>query len=135
MSRYGFDGVDIDWEYPVAPERSGRPEDFQNYPIFLQNLRNAFHAAGKSWGLTITMPSSFWYLQHFDVTKLEPIVDWFNMMGMSWDFDLYAPGESIADSLLPEYDIHGTWDATSVWTGREFLSARRLSFTHTDGHL
>jgi hypothetical protein len=68
-------------EYPVAPERSGRPEDLQNYPIFLQNLRNAFQAAGKSWGLSITMPSSFWYLQHFDVVKLEPIVDWFNMMG------------------------------------------------------
>ncbi|KAJ4292882.1 hypothetical protein N0V88_005542 [Collariella sp. IMI 366227] len=80
MSQYGFDGVDIDWEYPVAPERSGRPEDFTNYPTFLQNLRNAFQAAGKSWGLTITMPSSFWYLQHFDIAKLEPIVDWFNMM-------------------------------------------------------
>lgn len=81
MSHYGFDGVDIDWEYPVAPERSVRPEDYQNYPVFLQNLRNAFQAAGKSWGLTITMPSSFWHLQHFDIVKLEPIVDWFNMMG------------------------------------------------------
>lgn len=83
MSNYGFDGVDIDWEYPVAPERSGRPADYQNYPVFLRNLRSAFHAAGKNWGVTITMPSSFWYLQHFDIVKLEAVVDWFNMMGMS----------------------------------------------------
>ena len=81
MSHYGFDGVDIDWEYPVATERSGRPADYQNYPTFLRNLRNAFQAAGKNWGVTITMPSSFWYLQHFDIVKLEPVVDWFNMMG------------------------------------------------------
>ncbi|KAH8892941.1 glycoside hydrolase [Thozetella sp. PMI_491] len=80
MSTYGFDGVDIDWEYPVAPERSGRPEDFANYPILLQNLRSAFNTAGHSYGLSITLPSSFWYLQNFDIVKLEPIVDWFNMM-------------------------------------------------------
>jgi GH18 family chitinase len=83
MSQYGFDGVDVDWEYPVAEERSGRPEDYDNYPVFLRNLKNAFQAAGKSWGVTITMPSSFWYLQHFDIVKLEPVVDWFNMMGMA----------------------------------------------------
>jgi chitinase len=88
MSTYGFDGVDIDWEYPVAPERSGRPEDFANYPMFLQNLRDAFNNAGKTWGLTITMPSSFWYLQNFDIVALEQVVDWFNMMGAScqWPF-------------------------------------------------
>lgn len=80
MSFYGFDGVDIDWEYPVAPERSGRPADFQNFPVMLQNLRNAFNAAGKSWGITITLPSSFFYLQRFDIVKLEKTVDWLNIM-------------------------------------------------------
>ncbi|KAL1869089.1 hypothetical protein VTK73DRAFT_3367 [Phialemonium thermophilum] len=96
MTTFGFDGVDIDWEYPVAPERSGRPEDFDNYPRWLSNLRSAFSASGHNFGLSITLPSSFWYLQNFDIVKLEPIVDWFNMM---------------------EYDLHGTWDSTDVWIG------------------
>ncbi|KAH8820662.1 chitinase [Xylogone sp. PMI_703] len=96
MSTYGFDGVDIDWEYPVAPERSGRPEDLTNYPTLLSNIRSAFGSAGHNWGLSITLPSSFWYLQNFDIVKLEPLVDWFNMM---------------------EYDLHGTWDSTDVWIG------------------
>ncbi|KAI9775414.1 MAG: hypothetical protein M1839_001109 [Geoglossum umbratile] len=96
MTTYGFDGVDVDWEYPGADDRSGRPEDFANYPTFLRNLRNAFHAAGHNYGVTITCPSSFWYLQHFDIVALEKEVDWFNMM---------------------MYDLHGTWDSTDVWTG------------------
>lgn len=41
MSTYNFDGVDIDWEYPQAEDRSGRDEDFKNFLIFLGKLKSA----------------------------------------------------------------------------------------------
>lgn len=41
LGQYGFDGVDIDWEYPVAEERSGKPSDFKAFPTFLQNLKSS----------------------------------------------------------------------------------------------
>ncbi|KAJ9154789.1 Family 18 glycoside hydrolase [Pleurostoma richardsiae] len=90
----GFTGVDIDWEYPEAPDRNGRGEDFANFPKFLARLRatlNNYH-----YGLSITLPASFWYLQHFDIQALEESVDWFNVMS---------------------YDLHGDWDIGNQWTG------------------
>jgi chitinase len=94
MSTWGFSGVDIDWEYPGAADRNGRGEDFVNYPKFLANLKAALNEY--KFGLSITLPTSYWYLQHFDLKSIQPSVDWFNYMS---------------------YDLHGTWDIGSQWTG------------------
>ncbi|KAL4904228.1 hypothetical protein BDW74DRAFT_185842 [Aspergillus multicolor] len=100
MDKYGFDGVDIDWEYPR--ERSGAPEDFENFVSFLKNLK----AVLGNRGLTITLPASFWYLQHFDIKNMEPILDWFNIMS---------------------YDLHGTWDGTNPYLGPYINSHTNLT--------
>lgn len=80
MNTYGFDGVDIDWEYPGAPDRSGRGEDFENLPKFLQNIKSALNQNGARNGLSIAIPASYWYLQHFDIKKISRVVDFFNVM-------------------------------------------------------
>lgn len=77
MNTYAFDGIDIDWEYPVAPERGGRPADKANYVQFLKELRAAY---GASFSITATLPSSYWYMQDFDIVNMEPYLDWFNIM-------------------------------------------------------
>ncbi|MCJ1311629.1 hypothetical protein MMC25_005302 [Agyrium rufum] len=92
MKTYGFDGIDIDWEYPVADDRGGNPADFQNYVTFLKEMRSVF---GKQLGISATLPSSYWYLQGFDIVNLEPSVDWFMML---------------------TYDIHGVWDGNNKFT-------------------
>ncbi|KXX73815.1 Killer toxin subunits alpha/beta [Madurella mycetomatis] len=91
MIQNGFDGVDLDWEYPVAEDRGGIPEDFENYVNFLRRLRQRLNATGRLFGVTLTLPASYWYLRGFDIIELEPHIDWFNIM---------------------TYDIHGVWDST-----------------------
>lgn len=55
LQTYEFDGLDLDWEYPVAKDRSGRDEDFVNFPKFLANLKKSLH----SYEISITLPASF----------------------------------------------------------------------------
>ncbi len=77
MRTYSFDGIDIDWEYPVANDREGSKADFSNFVTFLKELKAVM---GGNFGVTVTLPASYWYLQGFDITKMDPYVDWFNMM-------------------------------------------------------
>lgn len=76
LETYGFDGVDLDWEYPGADDRGGVDADYDNYVSFLANLRTALDNESKVYGSTITLPSSYWYLQHFDMVNLVKRVDW-----------------------------------------------------------
>lgn len=83
MKTYAFDGVDIDWEYPVVGDRGGDKADFINYVTFLEELRSAL---GSGYGITATLPSSYWYMQGFDVANMEKYLDWFNIMSKSdWE--------------------------------------------------
>lgn len=69
MSTYGFDGVDIDWEFPEADDKAGRAVDYANFPKFMGRVKSALAGAGAD-GLSITLPASYWYLQHFDLENL-----------------------------------------------------------------
>ncbi|KAJ6608966.1 hypothetical protein B0H10DRAFT_2066126 [Mycena sp. CBHHK59/15] len=75
---YGFDGLDVDWEYPAASDRGGAPADTKNYVAFMAAVKKAFSDPG--YGLTFTAPSSYWYLQHFDLPGLLQHADWVNLM-------------------------------------------------------
>ncbi|KAL5337119.1 hypothetical protein BJX70DRAFT_399926 [Aspergillus crustosus] len=92
MTDYGFDGIDIDWEYPAADDRGGAARDTANLVTFLSELRSAL---GADYGISCTLPSSYWYLKGFDIAGMADYVDFFNFMS---------------------YDIHGTWDGNSDWT-------------------
>ncbi|KAH7305820.1 glycoside hydrolase superfamily, partial [Stachybotrys elegans] len=106
MNTYNFDGVDIDWEYPEAPDRQGRGEDFVNLPKFLNNIKSALRQNGARNGLSIAIPASYWYLQHFDIVKIAKYVDFFNVM---------------------TYDLHGSWDTPESWLGNHLNSHTNLT--------
>ncbi|ETS82826.1 hypothetical protein PFICI_04702 [Pestalotiopsis fici W106-1] len=96
LTKYGLDGIDIDWEYPTATDRGGSPDDTDNYVVLLAEMREAFDAVNPGWDITCTIPSSYWYLQNFDLPSMQKYISWFNMMS---------------------YDLHGMWDQKNQYTG------------------
>lgn len=99
IRKYGFDGVDVDWEYPVggglASNRT-RPEDKANYTLLLAELRRQLDAAAKEdrtkYLLTIAAPAGPRVIDHLELDKLHPHLDWLNLMA---------------------YDFHGPWDQST----------------------
>jgi chitinase len=57
MFQNDFDGIDIDWEYPVAEDRGGIPEDFDNYARMLRRLRERLNRTGRKFGMSIAIVS------------------------------------------------------------------------------
>lgn len=71
LQKYALDGVDIDWEYPVDIDRGGSPEDYKNFVSLCAEIRKAFNRVNPGWELTITLPSSYWYLKGFDIARFK----------------------------------------------------------------
>lgn len=92
----GFDGVDLDWEYPVGGGLSTnvcRPEDKQNFTLLLAKIRQKLDAQSaidkKTYLLTIAGGASQYYTNNTELGTLQQYLDYANIM---------------------TYDIHGTWD-------------------------
>uniref|UniRef100_A0A0C4DIB2 chitinase n=1 Tax=Fusarium oxysporum (strain Fo5176) TaxID=660025 RepID=A0A0C4DIB2_FUSOF len=60
MDEYGFQGVDLDWEYPGEPKRGGRKlADTRNFSMLLKEMRAAY---GSKYGISLTLAPDYWYL-------------------------------------------------------------------------
>jgi chitinase len=93
MIQYGFDGIDVDWEYPGGGGLSNnyRPEDKENFTALLQLFRDELDARG-SYLLTIAGGGGADKMANTELAKVGAILDWVNVM---------------------TYDFHGGWDNTT----------------------
>ena len=55
--QYGFDGIDLDWEYPGSTEHGGTADDYNNYLLFLKELKEALTSAASTLKVTLASPA------------------------------------------------------------------------------
>ncbi len=97
IQEYGFDGVDIDWEYPVSgglESNITRPEDKHNFTLLLAELRSQLDNAG-DYLLTIAAPSSPIIMENIEIDSIYQYVDWINIM----TYDFHGPWGGDADAV------------------------------------
>lgn len=97
VSKYGFDGVDFDWEYPAGTGigcNQGSPSDAQNFLAFLQALRQ--DPAGKNLYLSAAVSPA-----PFIGSDGNPMTD---VSGFA----------AVLDHItIMNYDINGQWTTTT----------------------
>ena len=91
VARYGFDGLDVDWEYPVTGGMEGnkrRPSDRVNFTLLMAELRKQFDLRGKQdqrrYLLTAATSAAAFHYGNLELKKVSNYLDWFNLM--TYDF-------------------------------------------------
>jgi chitinase len=104
VRRHGFDGIDIDWEFPVAggmPANVKRPEDKQNFTLLLQALREQLDAAGREDGrrylLTAAVGSTASFVANTEIAAVAGTLDWLNLMS----YDMSGPWSRQSGHVAP----------------------------------
>lgn len=95
ITQHGFDGVDLDWEYPVGgglSSNSRRPEDKTNFTLLMAKIREKLDEQGgldnREYLLTFAGAAGTFYANNVELSKLADYVDY---------------------AIIMTYDIHGPW--------------------------
>lgn len=91
IMKHNFDGLDLDWEYPVCWQvdcKKGPPSDKEGFSAWVKELKAAFQPHGLLLSAAVS-PSNKVIDMGYDVPVLSQYLDWIAVM---------------------TYDYHGQWD-------------------------
>ncbi|KAI8197977.1 Mutanase, partial [Colletotrichum sp. SAR 10_65] len=92
LRQYGFDGVDVDWQWPQAGD------DATNYAILLDEMREYFDTqstGSTAWGISCTLPVDSSILGRFDLASIAASTSWINLVA----YDLESTDKSTTRAM------------------------------------
>ncbi|KAH9230227.1 glycoside hydrolase family 18 protein [Colletotrichum gloeosporioides 23] len=87
LRNFGFDGVDIDWQWPQSADEA------TNFAMLLSEMREYFDAqstGSSSWGISFTLPVDTTVLRRFDLASMAASASWINLVA----YDLESTDKS-----------------------------------------
>ncbi|OJU12656.1 MAG: hypothetical protein BGN88_15570 [Clostridiales bacterium 43-6] len=137
LKQYGFDGIDIDWEYPVGGGLSTntyRTADKTNFTLLMAKIREKLNAQtaldGKQYYLTFAGGCGSWHANNMELQKLSALVDY----GIIMTYDIHASWEEYTDFNAPLYAQSaasgnikwGVNDGVNLWLSKGFSSQKLI---------
>ncbi|CZT20148.1 related to endochitinase class V precursor [Ramularia collo-cygni] len=155
----GFDGLDIDWEYPSSPKESQDlvetcrliRQELDSYALTLTSTPSYSYSYSPQppphFLLTLSVPAGPINYKHFNIPALSPYIDFINLMGYDYQGAAFSNFSGHAQNvykstLNPRSTDFNTEDPVEYYLGEGGLQPERLvlgmplygrSFANTTG--